>query len=211
MVRRGERIFPQVVTAANPNLSLSPSPITISLALGFSLPKTWIEERTCIRHTSSSKSPSGWPPSWSPPSRYVSLLVILKQVDSMFLRDADFFFCLSICYRLRESLVLLALQSFFPAMAKIVGTLGPKSRSVEVISACLKAGMSGMLLVIRVFCCDILACCRWPVCCFAYFCWLVVLSWQWLASTSPGGTLIITRRHLKTWRRLSRALRSCAL
>ncbi|MCD7454039.1 hypothetical protein HAX54_023306 [Datura stramonium] len=33
-------------------------------------------------------------------------------------------------------------QSFFPAMTKIVGTLGPKSRSVEVISACLKAGMS---------------------------------------------------------------------
>ncbi|RWW25123.1 hypothetical protein GW17_00010554 [Ensete ventricosum] len=33
---------------------------------------------------------------------------------------------------------------FFPAMTKIVGTLGPKSRSVEVISACLKAGMSGM-------------------------------------------------------------------
>ncbi|THU53450.1 hypothetical protein C4D60_Mb10t14540 [Musa balbisiana] len=32
--------------------------------------------------------------------------------------------------------------SFFPAMTKIVGTLGPKSRSVEVVSACLKAGMS---------------------------------------------------------------------
>ncbi|CAL9198863.1 unnamed protein product [Musa hybrid cultivar] len=32
--------------------------------------------------------------------------------------------------------------SFFPAMTKIVGTLGPKSRSVEVISACLKVGMS---------------------------------------------------------------------
>ncbi|KAG5055633.1 hypothetical protein JHK85_008143 [Glycine max] len=32
--------------------------------------------------------------------------------------------------------------NFFPAMTKIVGTLGPKSRSVEVISACLKAGMS---------------------------------------------------------------------
>lgn len=28
-------------------------------------------------------------------------------------------------------------------MTKIVGTLGPKSRSVEVISGCLKAGMSG--------------------------------------------------------------------
>lgn len=32
--------------------------------------------------------------------------------------------------------------SFFPAMTKIVGTLGSKSRSVEVISACLKVGMS---------------------------------------------------------------------
>ncbi|XP_062166381.1 pyruvate kinase 1, cytosolic isoform X2 [Alnus glutinosa] len=32
--------------------------------------------------------------------------------------------------------------NFFPAMTKIVGTLGPKSRSVEVISGCLKAGMS---------------------------------------------------------------------
>ncbi|KAG8480591.1 hypothetical protein CXB51_024533 [Gossypium anomalum] len=32
--------------------------------------------------------------------------------------------------------------SFFPAMTKIVGTLGPKSRSVDIISDCLKAGMS---------------------------------------------------------------------
>ncbi|XP_057979510.1 pyruvate kinase 1, cytosolic-like [Malania oleifera] len=32
--------------------------------------------------------------------------------------------------------------AFFPAMTKLVGTLGPKSRSVEIISACLKAGMS---------------------------------------------------------------------
>ncbi|XP_072952116.1 pyruvate kinase 1, cytosolic-like [Typha angustifolia] len=32
--------------------------------------------------------------------------------------------------------------NFFPAMTKIVGTLGPKSRSVDVISSCLKAGMS---------------------------------------------------------------------
>ncbi|KAG2686460.1 hypothetical protein I3843_09G006900 [Carya illinoinensis] len=32
--------------------------------------------------------------------------------------------------------------SFFPAMTKIVGTLGPKSRSVNIISGCLKAGMS---------------------------------------------------------------------
>ncbi|KAL0298965.1 UNVERIFIED_CONTAM: Pyruvate kinase, cytosolic [Sesamum radiatum] len=32
--------------------------------------------------------------------------------------------------------------NFFPAMTKIIGTLGPNSRSVEVISGCLKAGMS---------------------------------------------------------------------
>ncbi|XP_027160754.1 pyruvate kinase 1, cytosolic-like isoform X1 [Coffea eugenioides] len=32
--------------------------------------------------------------------------------------------------------------NFFPAMTKIVGTLGPKSRTVEIISGCLKAGMS---------------------------------------------------------------------
>ncbi|PKA66767.1 Pyruvate kinase, cytosolic isozyme [Apostasia shenzhenica] len=31
---------------------------------------------------------------------------------------------------------------FFPSLTKIVGTLGPKSRSVEVIEACLSAGMS---------------------------------------------------------------------
>lgn len=60
------------------------------------------------------------------------------------------------------SVILLSLQSFFPAMTKIVGTLGPKSRSAEVISGCLKAGMSGMrLLLSRVFfqsvaCVDIL-------------------------------------------------------
>ncbi|KAK7391480.1 hypothetical protein VNO78_19896 [Psophocarpus tetragonolobus] len=32
--------------------------------------------------------------------------------------------------------------TFFPAMTKIVGTLGPKSRSVHIISRCLDAGMS---------------------------------------------------------------------
>ncbi|KAF9597057.1 hypothetical protein IFM89_015248 [Coptis chinensis] len=36
----------------------------------------------------------------------------------------------------------MSYENFFPAMTKIVGTLGPKSRSVEVISGCLKAGMS---------------------------------------------------------------------
>lgn len=37
-------------------------------------------------------------------------------------------------------------------MTKIVGTLGPKSRSVEVISGCLKAGMSGMIGFCMLFC-----------------------------------------------------------
>eukprot|EP01018_Ginkgo_biloba_P004254 Gb_29462 [translate_table: standard] len=32
--------------------------------------------------------------------------------------------------------------NFFPALTKIVGTLGPESRSVEMIESCLKAGMS---------------------------------------------------------------------
>ncbi|XP_058089723.1 pyruvate kinase 1, cytosolic-like isoform X2 [Magnolia sinica] len=32
--------------------------------------------------------------------------------------------------------------TFFPSLTKIVGTLGPKSRSVEVLEECLKAGMS---------------------------------------------------------------------
>lgn len=41
-------------------------------------------------------------------------------------------------------LMRCSLQSFFPAMTKIVGTLGPKSRSVEIISGCLQAGMSGI-------------------------------------------------------------------
>jgi len=35
-----------------------------------------------------------------------------------------------------------AKANFFPAMTKIIGTLGPQSRSVEVIEGCLKAGMS---------------------------------------------------------------------
>ncbi|KAL5992972.1 hypothetical protein ACLOJK_013892 [Asimina triloba] len=41
-----------------------------------------------------------------------------------------------------RSLFLLFVLSFLPSLTKIVGTLGPKSRSVEVIEACLKAGLS---------------------------------------------------------------------
>ncbi|KAI6691828.1 hypothetical protein NL676_019538, partial [Syzygium grande] len=36
-----------------------------------------------------------------------------------------------------------SLETFFPAMTKIVGTLGPKSRSADIIANCLNAGMSG--------------------------------------------------------------------
>ena len=39
--------------------------------------------------------------------------------------------------------LIYCLQTVFPAMTRIVGTLGPKSRSVEIISDCMKAGMSG--------------------------------------------------------------------
>ena len=49
-----------------------------------------------------------------------------------------------------DSFVIFS-QSFFPAMTKIVGTLGPKSRSVEVISGCLKAGMSGTVFAASLF------------------------------------------------------------
>ncbi|KAL0401733.1 UNVERIFIED_CONTAM: Pyruvate kinase, cytosolic [Sesamum latifolium] len=42
-----------------------------------------------------------------------------------------------------SSIIEPSKPNFFPAMTKIVGTLGPKSRSVEAISGCLRAGMSG--------------------------------------------------------------------
>ena len=57
---------------------------------------------------------------------------------------------LFICY------LFFILQSFFPAMTKIVGTLGPKSRSVDAISGCLKAGMSGLSLFFFPFLSEIL-------------------------------------------------------
>lgn len=42
------------------------------------------------------------------------------------------------------SMGICCAQTVFSAMTKIVGTLGLKSRSVEIISGCLKAGMSGI-------------------------------------------------------------------
>ncbi|GMY31669.1 subtilisin-like protease SBT6.1 isoform X1, partial [Fagus crenata] len=41
--------------------------------------------------------------------------------------------------------------SFFPAMTKIMGMLGPKSRSMDAISGYLKAGMSDMRLFLDLF------------------------------------------------------------
>lgn len=123
------------------------------------------------------------------------------------------------------------LQSFFPAMTKIVGTLGPKSRSVETISGCLKAGMSGMFLFpFSNFTklCSVLRQTRfskavefllknwwkgyvwWMVMYFGFsddvFCCM-----QWLVLTFPGITPSITRKLWRIWRLLSRVLRSSVL
>ncbi|KAK6152341.1 hypothetical protein DH2020_014976 [Rehmannia glutinosa] len=43
---------------------------------------------------------------------------------------------------IRMATILEPSKASFSALTKIVGTLGPRSRSVEVISACLKAGMT---------------------------------------------------------------------
>ncbi|CAD5325653.1 unnamed protein product [Arabidopsis thaliana] len=59
------------------------------------------------------------------PIRMASILEPSKSVSSLSLSQLD-------------NLV----SHFFPALTKIVGTLGPKSRSVEALSGCLKAGMS---------------------------------------------------------------------
>lgn len=79
------------------------------------------------------------------PIRMVSILEPSKPV-SLFLFLFNILFFL---YFFLNKYVL-RFQNFFPAMTKIVGTLGPKSRSVEVISACLKAGMSGISVYVVV-------------------------------------------------------------
>jgi len=83
-------------------------------------------------------------------------------------------------------------QSFFPALTKIVGTLGPKSRSVEVIAGCLKAGMSGN--------CDYFT--IWYVIRLGFSLLVTDVSFflQWLDSISLGAMLIITRRRWRIWR-----------
>lgn len=58
------------------------------------------------------------------------------------------------------------MQNFFPAMTKIVGTLGANSRSVEVISGCLEAGMSGEF-VFRLLVSNYLYVCVCLICCIS--------------------------------------------
>jgi hypothetical protein len=91
-------------------------------------------------------------------------------------------------------------------MTKIVGTLGPKSRSVDTISACLKAGMSGnkrylprrfKLIYFRFFLSF------FPVVIVAALC-------QLPGSISLGGTLRTTRRRSRTSSLPSNPPRSCA-
>jgi pyruvate kinase len=74
------------------------------------------------------------------PIRMISILEPAKSVTLFILLSPFLFFNF---FLLLLNYILL-FQSFFPAMTKIVGTLGPKSRSVDVISSCLKAGMSGI-------------------------------------------------------------------
>ena len=78
------------------------------------------------------------------PIRMVSILEPSKPVSLFFLLLFNILFFLFSFFLSFFFKYVLRFQNFFPAMTKIVGTLGPKSRSVEVISACLKAGMSGM-------------------------------------------------------------------
>jgi hypothetical protein len=96
-------------------------------------------------------------------------------------------------------------QNFFPAMTKIVGTLGPKSRSVDTISACLKAGMSGKAIpssTARAY--------LFPV--FLSFFPVVIVAalCQLPGSISRGGTPRTTRRRSRTSSSPSNPPRSCA-
>jgi len=61
----------------------------------------------------------------------------------------------SVCQDFDLSLKCI-LQTFFPAMTKIIGTLGSKSRSVDTITRCLDAGMSGIIPLKPFVFCDLL-------------------------------------------------------
>lgn len=94
---------------------------------------------------------------------------------------------------------MACLQSFFPAMTKIVGTLGPKSRSVNIISGCLKAGMSGIrLLLLRAYCSAVYIHCLFFEKLYSDGLGVgLCFVWQWPDSTSRWVTRNITRKH---WR-----------
>lgn len=90
------------------------------------------------------------------PIRMASILEPSKAVSSYFFSFLSFPDLFSdFILDLHFSYVLYGFhgQSFFPAMTKIVGTLGPRSRSPEVISGCLKTGMSGKVSIFIVYYC----------------------------------------------------------
>lgn len=84
------------------------------------------------------------------PIRMASILEPAKAVSQCVCGGLRFCIDLCICMILIFAWII-RLQNFFPAMAKIVGTLGPRSRSVDVISACLQAGMSGNRIIFLFF------------------------------------------------------------
>ncbi|KAA0036916.1 pyruvate kinase 2, cytosolic-like [Cucumis melo var. makuwa] len=49
------------------------------------------------------------------------------------------------CVSTMADVTRLLMKRFFPTMTKIVGTVGPNSRSVQVISACFTAAMLGLV------------------------------------------------------------------
>lgn len=82
------------------------------------------------------------------PIRMASILEPSKSVSFFLQFDAIlfiFFFVIFSGFSDLDLIDFVLLKTFFPAMTKIVGTLGPRSQSVEVISSLLKAGMSGNL------------------------------------------------------------------
>ena len=98
------------------------------------------KKRRCIPVTYFSRNPFVWFQSSNHPRPSVTSSSSSSSSYYRCFPTLFSFFFLFVCF----FKFILHFQSFFPAMTKIVGTLGPKSQSVEVISACLKAGMSGI-------------------------------------------------------------------
>lgn len=141
------------------NIPLRLSPVTVAQR---SLRSPNSDRQLCIRVISFSRNRSGWllslnlPNQWAIYFSFLSLCVLscdgLILLSSLLIFDYVWICCVISfieavrdLFRLSRFLIRFDVisQSFFPALTKIVGTLGPKSRSVEVISGCLKAGMSG--------------------------------------------------------------------